>query len=97
MKSIITLFAVLGIASIGFSADAAKPAEGKAKPDPEAVFKKKDANSDGKLSKEEFLKGDKEENKAKMEAGFTAKDKDKDGNLTLEEFKAATGKKKKAA
>ena len=54
-----------------------------------------DANSDGKLSKEEFLKGAKEENKAKMETGFAAKDKDKDGNLTLEEFKAG-GKKKKA-
>ena len=97
MKSIITLVAVLGIASIGFSADEKKPAEGKAKPDPEATFKKKDANNDGKLSKEEFLKGAKEENKAKMETMFSAKDKDKDGNLTLEEFKAAGGKKKKAA
>lgn len=98
MKPIITLFAVLSIASISFGADdaAKKPAEaGKAKPDPEAVFKKKDANNDGKVSKEEFLKGAKDA--AKMEAAFTAKDKDKDGNLTLEEFKAAGGKKKKAA
>lgn len=93
MKSIITLVAVLSIASIGFAADAAKK-EGKAKADPEAIFKKKDANSDGKVSKEEFLKGSKDA--AKSETQFAAKDKDKDGNLTLEEFKA-TGKKKKDA
>ena len=91
MKPIITLFAVLSIASISFSADEAKkPAEGKAKADPEAMFKKKDANSDGKVSKEEYLKGSKDA--AKSETQFTKKDKDSDGNLTLEEFKA-TGKK----
>ena len=96
MKPIITLFAVLSIASISFSADEAKkPAEGaKAKPDMDAIFKKKDANSDGKVSKEEFLKGSKDA--AKSETQFAAKDKDKDGSLTIEEFKAG-GKKKKGA
>ena len=98
MKPIITLFAVLSIASVSFSAegDAKKP-EGdkpKAKADPEAMFKKKDANSDGKVSKEEFLKGSKDA--AKSETQFTAKDKDKDGNLTLEEFSAKGGTKKAA-
>ncbi len=63
--------------------------------DPEAFFKKKDANGDGKVSKEEFLKGAKDA--AKAEAAFTAKDKDKDGSLTLEEFKTGGGKKKKDA
>ena len=95
MKPIITLFAVLSIASISFSADEAKKPEGdkpKAKADPEASFKKKDANSDGKVSKEEFLKGQKDA--AKSETQFTKKDKDSDGNLTLEEYKA-TGKKAK--
>jgi Ca2+-binding EF-hand superfamily protein len=93
MKAIITLFAVLSIASISFAADEAKKTEKKAA-DPEATFKKKDANSDGKVSKEEFLKGQKDA--AKAETQFTRKDKDKDGNLTLEEFKAAGGKKKAA-
>lgn len=63
----------------------------KPKVDPEAAFKKKDTNGDGKLSKEEFTKGSKDA--AKSEAAFAAKDKDKDGFLTLEEFKAG-GKKK---
>ena len=95
MKSIITLVAVLSIASISFAADAAKKEGGAKKADPEAIFKKKDANSDGKVSKEEYLKGAKDA--AKSETQFAAKDKDKDGNLTLEEFKAAGGKKKKDA
>lgn len=90
MKAIITLFAVLSIASIGFAADAAK---GEKKPvDMEAMFKKKDANGDGKISKEEYTKGAKDA--AKSEAQFATKDKDKDGNLTKEEFMAKGGKKK---
>ena len=98
MKSIITLLTIAGIASVSFGADDAgkgKGEKGKGKPDMAAVFAKKDANGDGKLSKEEFTKGAKDA--AKAETQFAAKDKDKDGNLTLEEFKATTGKKKKEA
>jgi len=97
MKSIITLVAVLGIAAVSYSADdAKKPAEaGKAKPDQEAVFKKKDANNDGKLTKEEFLKGAKADKTEAMTKMFEAKDKDKDGSLTLDEFKAGGKKKNK--
>ena len=95
MKSIITLVAVLSVASVSFAADdAKKPAGDKPKQDPEAMFKKKDANSDGKVSKEEYLKGSKDA--AKSETQFAAKDKDKDGNLTMEEFTAKGGKKKAA-
>ena len=45
MKAIITLVAVLSIASVTFAADAAKKSD-KPKADPEATFKKKDANSE---------------------------------------------------
>jgi Ca2+-binding EF-hand superfamily protein len=48
-----------------------------------AVFKRTDANSDGKLSKEEC------QNLPAIAARFDEFDKDKDGFLTLEEFMAA--------
>lgn len=85
-------------------AEGAKPAEGdkpaakpegeKPKPDLAAAFAKKDGNGDGKVSKEEFLKDQKDATKA--EAQFTKKDKDKDGSLNKEEFTAGGGKKKEA-
>ena len=69
-----------------------KPDAEKPKGPTEESFKKKDTNSDGKLSKEEFTKGAKDASKA--EAAFTAKDKDKDGFLSKEEYLAAPKKKK---
>ena len=62
----------------------------KAKADPEAMFKKKDANGDGKLSKEEFTKGAKDP--AKAEAAFDKMAKD--GFVSKEDFIANAGKKK---
>ncbi|HEY1081078.1 MAG TPA: hypothetical protein VGE29_02390 [Prosthecobacter sp.] len=94
MKAITTILSVLALASFTLNAaegDAAK----KPKMDPEKAFAKKDANGDGKLSKEEFTKGAKDATKA--EAAFTNKDKDKDGSLTKEEFAAGPKKKKKDA
>ena len=63
------------------------------KRNPEKVFKKKDADKDGSLSKEEFTKGAKDATRAGKV--FGRKDKDKDGKLSLAEFKAAPKKKKK--
>jgi Ca2+-binding EF-hand superfamily protein len=65
----------------------------KGEQDPEAVFKRMDKNSDGKITLEEFL-GKREGDKAEQgKKAFARLDKDSDGNVTLEEFKAR-GKKK---
>jgi Ca2+-binding EF-hand superfamily protein len=73
----------------------APKAEAKPKADPEAAFKKKDANGDGKISKDEFVGKKDGEAKTKAEASFTAKDTDKDGSLSKEEFTATHAKKAK--
>jgi hypothetical protein len=100
MKIITTLFALALGATFTFAAEegAKKPEGDKPKMNPEEVFKKKDANSDNKLSKEEFLGKQKDPEKvAKAEKAFTAKDKDKDGSLSKEEFTATGPAKKKEA
>jgi len=75
--------------------EAAAPEKGKQ--DPEKVFAKRDANGDGKLTKEEFSKGAaKDPTKAeRAEKAFKAKDKDGNGELSKEEFVAQNPKKKK--
>jgi hypothetical protein len=64
----------------------------KKKPNPEKVFKKKDKDGDGFLSKDEFTAGAKDA--AKAETAFGKKDKDGDGKLSKKEF-AGGGKAKK--
>jgi Ca2+-binding EF-hand superfamily protein len=88
MKLIASLLTLAVFA--GFTLDAS--AQEKKKQDPEKVFARKDTNGDGKLSKEEFVKGAKDAEAA--EKAFGAKDKDKDGSLSKEEFAAAPKKKK---
>ncbi|HYF37820.1 MAG TPA: EF-hand domain-containing protein [Prosthecobacter sp.] len=96
MKLITTILATLAFASLAtYAADEAKGGGAeKKKMDPAQAFAKKDANSDGKLSKEEFMKGQKDE--AKAEKSFGARDKDGDGSISKEEFMAAPKKKKGA-
>ena len=96
MKVITSLLAILALSAVtSFGADTPKKPEGdKPKMTPEEMFTKKDADKDGKISKEEFLKGSKDA--AKSEATFTKKDTDKDGFLSKEEFTAAPKKKKDA-
>lgn len=62
------------------------------KPDMKQVFKKKDKDGDGFLSKEEFTA--KAKDAAKAEAAFAKKDKDGDGKLSETEFVTRGGKKK---
>jgi Ca2+-binding EF-hand superfamily protein len=98
MKVITSFLAILALSAVtSFAADGdAKKPEGKVKPKltPEEMFMKKDADKDGKISKEEYVKGAKDA--AKSEAAFANKDKDKDGFLSKEEFTAAPKKKKDA-
>jgi Ca2+-binding EF-hand superfamily protein len=61
--------------------------------DREAVFKKLDSNSDGKLTIEE-MKGKGKRDAAKVEKRFGKLDKDGDKAVTLEEFKATKKKPK---
>jgi len=94
MKQLLCSLLVL---AIGFGVVGMARAAGekpKKKADPEAVFKKLDANSDGKVTMEEFCA--KKKDKEAAEKQFKAKDKDGDGSLTLEEFKAPGKAKKKA-
>ncbi len=106
MKRIITTFAALAM-SVAFStaADEAKkpdaapaaPAAGEAKKGggAEAAFAKKDKDSDGNLTKEEFVAGAKDP--AKAEAAFAKRDANGDGKVSKEEFAAHGPAKKKDA
>jgi Ca2+-binding EF-hand superfamily protein len=97
MKIITSFLAILALSAVtSFAADEApkKPEGDKPKMTPEEMFTKKDADKDGKVSKEEYLKGSKDA--AKSEATFTKKDADKDGFLSKAEFTAAPKKKKDA-
>jgi Ca2+-binding EF-hand superfamily protein len=63
--------------------------------DPAKAFAKLDANSDGSVSKEEFLNSPQAKKDAtKAEESFGKRDKDKDGKLSKEEFAPAKKKKK---
>jgi hypothetical protein len=60
-----------------------------AKPNPARAFKKLDADSDGFVSKDEFMKSPMAtKNQERAAKVFTNKDKDKDGKLSKEEFTA---------
>jgi len=71
------------------SADGEKKA-----PNPEKVFAKKDANSDGSLSLEEYKTGLKDKALASADKRFKKIDSNGDGKLSLDEFKAGMPAKK---
>jgi hypothetical protein len=95
MKLILTLAALALSASLTLAADEpkkpgeGKAGEGKAKFNPEEIFKRLDANSDGSVSKDEYLAGPRaKQDPAKAGENFARLDKDKDSKLTKEEFAA---------
>ncbi|QTN32627.1 EF-hand domain-containing protein [Akkermansiaceae bacterium] len=62
---------------------------GKGRPNPEAIFKKLDADGSGAVSLDEFKAGPRgKENPEKAEEIFKKIDKDGNGELSLEEFKS---------
>lgn len=69
-------------------------AEGKKAPNPEKVFAKKDANSDGSLTLDEFKAGLKDKALNNADKRFKKIDSNGDGKLSLDEFKAGMPAKK---
>ena len=101
MKAITSILSILALAATLNAADGDAPkkpaaeAGKKAPPSPEAMMKALDKNTDGKVSKEEFMASPgAKKDEAKAAERFGKMDKDKDGSLTLEEM---TPKKKKDA
>ncbi len=101
MKAITSILSILALAATLNAADGDAPkkpaaeAGKKAPPSPEAMMKALDKNTDGKVSKEEFMASPgAKKDEAKAGERFGKMDKDKDGSLTLEEM---TPKKKKDA
>lgn len=87
-------YAVLAALAFGLVSSPALAGPGKGQKDPEAVFKKRDANNDGKLTLDEF-KGKGKQDAAKIEKRFAKLDKNGDKAVTLAEFKAAGKKPRK--
>lgn len=75
------------------AAPAALAAPGKA-PDPQKIFARKDSNSDGSLSLEEYKAGMKDKQLDKADKRFQKSDTNSDGKLSFDEFKAGMPKPK---
>jgi hypothetical protein len=91
MRSTRSLVAILLAVAVLPSVVVAAP--GKAI-DPEKIFSRKDADSDGFLSVDEYKKGMKEEQLEKADRRFKKIDTNGDGKLSLDEFKAGMPKPK---
>lgn len=78
-----------GCMTPALSADGEKKA-----PNPEKVFARKDANSDGSLTLEEFKAGLKDKALNSADKRFKKIDANGDGKVTLDEFKAGIPAKK---
>jgi hypothetical protein len=92
MKPILTLCALFISASFTFGAEGDKPKKGPGdgpRPSPEEMMKRLDTNTDGAVSKEEFLASPRaQKDPASAGKRFDDLDKDKDGKLNKDEFKA---------
>lgn len=93
MKTFTSVLSALALCT-AFATAADKPAKGeKKKADPEAMFKKLDADNSGGVSLEEFKASPRgKKDPAKAEEAFKKKDTNNDGSLSLDELKAPGGK-----
>jgi len=94
MKPILLSLLAVPFLAVAVQAEEAKPAKpDKPKPDPEAAYKKLDANADGKLTLEEFKAGPRwKKEPEKAEGVFKKRDKDSSGDISLDEFTAKLDK-----
>jgi hypothetical protein len=97
MKSITSTIVTAALAGLVFAANAAEEEKkdgerkrgGRSAPEPEALFKRLDADGDGSVSKAEFLASPRaQQNKEAAEKRFATVDKDGDGKLSQDEFTA---------
>lgn len=95
-KVIVSLCAIAFCGFISLQAEEKKTDKGAEKPkvSKEEQFKKADTNSDGFLSKEEFVAAFGKKDAAKAEERYKKLDKKGDGKVDLAAFSAAGGKKK---
>ena len=90
MRSSTLILTVLALAA---TASVAHAAPGKAV-DPQKIFTKKDANSDGFLTLDEYKSGMKDKALENADKRFKKIDTDGDGKLSFDEFKAGMPKPK---
>jgi Ca2+-binding EF-hand superfamily protein len=87
MRSIVTGGVLTAAAVLVLAAHPATAAD-KPAPDFDKVFKRKDANGDGKLTLEEFKTGMKDKALANADKRFKRVDANADGSVSIDEFKA---------
>ena len=93
LRVLLSLALALSIGLTAAAADGKKNAPKGPKKTADEIFKAKDKDGDGKLSKDEFVGNPKKQAaRDKLEAAFKKLDKDGDGFLTSEEFKAKPAK-----
>ncbi len=92
MAALVTTVLLAGSALAAEGEKGEKKREGRQPPSVEDVFKKLDADSDGKVTLEEFLKSPRAQQNKERATAFFKKMAGDDGVLTLEELKAAREK-----